>query len=422
MLSGIAGAQTDIEPVVVIEVGDPLDQRLLDYVEATIETETAHLFILKINSPGVSSGDVSGLYDAVLHADAPVVSWIGPSPAVAFGGSAYLAHHADIRSAAPGSSVGYLEPNVLKGAPLPPSVKPGADPDAFFRTVGGLLDTTTEVVGPEGIVGFVDRVDPALGQLIVGLDGEVVERGDGRTFEIQTAGTVEVNDETVVSAIRPVRFVSPGILDRILHLGSRPETAFLFLTLGLAFAAFEFYAAGTGLMAFVAAISLTLSGYGMATLPMWWPSIAVTLGGFAFLVWGFIQNRVDWRMGIGAVLLLVGGLTFASTRPQFAPSLWMVILAVAATTLFTWYSLTTVVRGRFATPTVGREEMIGQRCLVIDTLDPFGVVIVEGARWQASADRGVIIMPGAPAEIVGVTGQLLEVDPVVSNPESPERE
>lgn len=406
----------------VIEVGDPLDQRLLDYIETTIENETAHLFVLKINSPGVSSGDVSDLYEAVLTADAPVVSWIGPSPAVAYGGSAYLAHHTDIRSAAPGSSVGYLEPNVLKGASLPPSVKPGGDPDAFFTTVGDLLDTTVEVSDSETVVGFVDRVDPALGQLIVGLDGEVVERGDGSTFEIQTAGEVEVNDETVLTATRPVRFVSPGLLDRILHLGSRPETAFLFLTLGLAFAAFEFYAAGTGLMAFVAAISLTLSGYGMATLPMWWPSIAITLGGFAMLVWGFIQNRVDWRMGVGSALLLAGGLTFASTRPQFPPSLWMVLLAVAATVLFTWYSLTTVVRGRFATPTVGRQEMIGQRCLVVDTLDPFGVVLVDGARWQASADRGVMIVAGAPAEIVGVTGQLLEVDPVLIRPHSQERE
>jgi membrane-bound serine protease (ClpP class) len=90
----------------------------------------------------------------------------------------------------------------------------------------------------------------------------------------------------------------------------------------------------------------------------------------------------------------------------------MVVLAVAAAVTFIWYSLTTVVRGRFATPTVGREELIGKRCLVVDTLDPLGVVAVDGARWQATADRGVEIVAGGAGEVVGVTGLLLEIDPV----------
>ena len=100
----------------------------------------------------------------------------------------------------------------------------------------------------------------------------------------------------------------------------------------------------------------------------------------------------------------------------------MVLLATAGTVLFVWYSLTTVVRGRFATPTVGRDELLGQRCLVVETLDPLGVVTVDGARWQATADRGVEIRAGAPAEIVGITGLLLEVDPVAPAPPRPREE
>ena len=81
-----------------------------------------------------------------------------------------------------------------------------------------------------------------------------------------------------------------------------------------------------------------------------------------------------------------------------------------------------MVRGRFATPTVGREELLGQRCLVVETLDPLGVVTVDGARWQATADRGVEIRAGAPAEIVGITGLLLEVDPVAITPRAAREE
>ena len=57
--------------------------------------------------------------------------------------------------------------------------------------------------------------------------------------------------------------------------------------------------------------------------------------------------------------------------------------------------------------------MIGKRCLAVSDLDPEGIVMIDGARWTATADRGVIVGSGAAVEIVGLTGLVLEVDPVV---------
>jgi membrane-bound serine protease (ClpP class) len=416
VISGVSLAQTDIEPIVVIEVGDPIDQRLIDAVVGSLTSEVAHAYILKIDSPGVSSGDIQRLYDAVVVAPAPVISWIGPNPAVAYGGAALLANHADLRSGAPGSSVGYLEPLVHRG-PEPVTFRQGDDPVAYAETVTALADTAVAVGGDVGTVpGFVDRLDPALGQLIVSVDGTVIERGE-MTFTLSTARTETIEGQEVIVQTRPVKFTETGLLDRFLRLGANPETAFLFLVFGLAFAVFEFYAAGSGLMAFVASLSLMLSGYGLATLPIWWPAVVMTLAGVAILVWGFVLNRTDWRAFLGTALMVVGGLTFTTTRPQYPPAVWLVLVATAAAVVFIWYSLTTVVRGRFATPTIGREDLIGMRCLVVETLDPFGVVAVDGARWQATADRGVEIGAGAAVEIVGVTGLLLEVDPVRLRPD-----
>ena len=89
----------------------------------------------------------------------------------------------------------------------------------------------------------------------------------------------------------------------------------------------------------------------------------------------------------------------------------MVIAATLGAVVFVWYALTTVVRSRFATPTVGRDELIGTSCVAVSNLDPTGVVMVGGARWRATADRGIEILAGAAVHIVGVTGLVLEVDP-----------
>lgn len=413
--SGTALAQSSgADPVVVIEVGGPLDQRMIDYVVGAIEGETAHAFILKIDSPGVSSGDLTPLFEAVAHAPAPVIAWVGPSPAVAYGGSAYLVNRTDLRSAAPGATIGYLDPVVHRGDALAPSARADhADPEE----IQGAIDELSHAVvtlGEDGVTaipGFVDQLDPALGQLIVGLDGTVIQRG-AEEFTLSTAELETIDGQELLVQNRPVKFVNAGLLDRFLRLASSPEMAFGFLVIGLAFAVFEFYAAGSGLMAFVASLALILSGYGMATLPVWWPAVGLVVIGVALMVWGFILNRLDWRAALGTLLVLAGGFTFTTSRPQYPPGAWMVVIATAACVLFIWYSLTTVVRGRFATPTVGREELLGRRCLVVETLDPFGVVAIDGARWQATADRGVEIGAGAPAEVVAVTGLLLEVDPV----------
>ncbi len=410
--SAAVGESAD-DPIVVIEVGDPMDQRLIDFVTEAIRSERAHLYILKIDSPGVSSGDIAELYATVVGAPSPVVSWIGPNPASAFGGVAYLANHADIRSAAPGATIGYLKPAIQRGGEQPPSQRVGDDPEMFADEVAALADdVVVATVENPVIVGFVDRVDPALAQLIVSLSGVEVTRGD-QSWELSTARVETIEGQEILVATRTVKFIKPGLSERFLRLAARPETAFLFLLVGLAFAAFEFYAAGRGLMAGVASVSLILSGYGMATLPMRWPALGITLMGMGLLVWGFAQNRVDWRAVLGTVLLLVGGFTFTTSRPAYPPAPWMVILAVAASVTFIWYSLTTVVRARFATPTVGREEMIGKRCLAVSDLDPEGMVMIDGARWTATADRGVIVGSGAAVEIVGLTGLVLEVDPVV---------
>ncbi|MCL1597875.1 MAG: hypothetical protein M3094_01725 [Actinomycetia bacterium] len=413
VMGGVSFAQTSgDDPVVVIEVGDPLDQRSIDYVTEAINAEQAHVFILKIDSPGVSSGDLAALFDAVTNARAPVVAWVGPSPAVAFGGAAYLVNQSDVRTAAPGAEIGYLRPAVQRGEAEPPSVRADDDPDRLAVVVGELEDAKRTVTPQDPtIYGFVDRLEPALGQLIVSLDGDVVTKGDV-SFDLSTARVETIDGQEFLVSSRPVKFIKAGLLDRFLRLGARPETASLFLLFGVAFAAFEFFAAGGGLMAFVSSLSFILAGYGLATLPIWWPALGMIAVALVLLVWGFAQNRTDWRAIVGTVLLLVAGMTFTTTRPQYPPVTWMVLLAVAGSVVFIWYALTTVVRGRFATPTVGREDLYGRRCIAVSDLDPLGVVLVDGARWRATADRGVVLAAGSPVEIVGITGLVLEIDPL----------
>ncbi len=406
-------AQTDELPVVVIDVRNPMDQRLMDFVVDTLASTEAHLFVLHVDSPGISSGVPGPMYEAVQSASAPVVVWVGDRPAVGFGGAASLLNVADIGAAAPRTEIGYLAPTVVGATDVAVPYRPSHDPDGE-ASLDLLRDTTVVVEDP--IPGYVDVVVPTIGQLIVGLDGTTVTRGEGDTatsFVLSTAAVDTTPDgQEVTVPSRRTQFLKPPLWDRFLRLASRPEAAFFFLVVAIAAATFELYAAGPGITAGIAVIAFVLAGYGMATLPMSWPSVAATVAGLLLYTWDFQRNRLGWRSFAGTVLLIAGGLTFTDARPQFAPSWWIVLVVVTGILLFYAAALTTIVRSRFSTPTIGRDQLVGRTGVAADDLAPDGVVVVNGARWRARSHREAGIESGDGISVAGIDGLVLLVDRV----------
>ena len=71
-----------------------------------------------------------------------------------------------------------------------------------------------------------------------------------------------------------------------------------------------------------------------------------------------------------------------------------------------------MVRTRFATPTIGREWMIGEDGTVVDAVDPDGVVDVGDARWRARTNRATPVSVGDTVRVVAIDGITLEVEPL----------
>lgn len=391
-------AQNQAEPVIVADIRGPLDQIGIDFLIEAIESPDIQMVVLQVSSPGVASGDIQPLYDAIVDAPIPVVAWVGPAGVDVHGGVAWLALLADHFGAAPGATFGHLTPIVHRGDP-PTSFEVDLD-------VTG-LESTTIVVPTNTSVPFIDVITPSIGAYIVGLDGLEI---DGTVIE---TGETVVNDDglEVISPSVQVSFLKPSLLDRTLRLAIRPEATFFFLLVGLAAIAFEFYAAGAGLTAAVAVFTLFLAGYGLATLPINWLSLAMVLLGMVLWTAAFQRNRMSIAAGVGTVLLLIGGLRFTSANPQFGPSIPAVIATIVGIGLFYMFALTTVVRARFSTQTIGRESLVGRHGVAETSFDPEGIVNIDGARWRARSTRAAGLGPGDAVEIYEVKGILLEVGP-----------
>jgi membrane-bound serine protease (ClpP class) len=143
-----------------------------------------------------------------------------------------------------------------------------------------------------------------------------------------------------------------------------------------------------------------------------WSAVVAALLGMGAYNWDFQRNELGIRSIVGTALLLFGGLAFTDAAPQFGPRLWVVLVIVAGVALFYMFAMTTIVRSRYSTPTIGREYLVGRRGVAASGFDPEGVVDLDGARWRARSHRAAGVSSGDPVVVLEVKGIVLEVGPV----------
>ena len=92
---------------------------------------------------------------------------------------------------------------------------------------------------------------------------------------------------------------------------------------------------------------------------------------------------------------------------------WITLLAgIGGVVLAFVVGMPSMVRTRFATPTIGREWMIGELGDVVDAVDPDGVVSVGDGRWRARTNRATPVAAGQQVRVVAIDGVTLEVEPL----------
>lgn len=383
----LAVAQPGPEVIDVLDVRGPISDYTVDFVVgglAKAQSEGSLLVILQIDSQGAVTNSLPKLFDAVAASTVPVVAWVGDAPADAFGAAFALASASDLMVVAPGSTLGYGSDMTLIGSPSDEETK--------------LVDSSSEFV-----------TSPALGDLIVSLDGATIETAGGPvTLDTAEVITTEAGQQRL-QVTPQVRFAEPGLLARTMSLSLRPEAIFFFLTIGIAFVAFEMYAIGPGVAAATAAAPLFLAGYGLTVLPIGW-GLAVVMFSMWLLTADFQRGGFGVLSYAATALLFVGGLFITATRPELPSPIWATLVITVGIGLFYMFAMPTVARSRFTSSTIGREYLVGETGnAVTSSVAGELMVAVSGSQWRASAHRESEIEAGTEVIVEGVQGLYLEV-------------
>lgn len=388
-----------IDPVVVAEITNAVDD---------LATNGSQALILQVNSRGVvvDDGTFTELLSTIADAPRPVAVWVGPSGARLLGAAVHLLAVADVSGMAPGAEVGYLDTSITN----PVADTDPAAVDALDALIGrsvGLTDARTlgvfrQRISDEGIATIANMLDA--------LDGY---EGDGVVLETTEEEITE--DGTVQRTTTAVpRFSKPGLVDQLFHTVASPPVAYLLLLVGLGLLLFEFFTAGVGVAAVVGIASTLLSAYGLDVLPARGWAVALLVGAtVAFAIDVQVGLPRAWT-GIGITSTIVGSLWLFEPLPgtSLRPSWLTLIVGIGGVMLAYIVGMPSMTRTRFATPTVGRDWMIGSEGTVVSAVAPDGIVRVGDAEWRARTNRATPVEAGETIRVVAIDGVTLEVEPL----------
>lgn len=414
LASAIAGAQepeaSDLPPVDVMQVHGLFDEIVVDSIEQAIarsEANGAQALILQMDSEGavVSRARMTQLLDRIVTSKLPIAVWVGPARgARAYGLPAQLFAVADATGMVPGSRIGYA------GDPLTVSTGAAVFPgtaDEVLRS-GSLSFSDARAAGLFELPA-TDEGLPTVRSMVGALDGFTAKGTTLRTI----ASTIDA-DGTAQASYTLVRFSEMGQFADLMHTVASPAIAYLLFVIGLCLLVFEFFTAGVGIAGVIGAICVILGCYGFAALP--------TRGwAIGLLIASIVAFAVDTQVGIPRLWTALGTLLFVPAswflyRDVAGANLrvpWLTLIVGIAGVLLTFIvGMPSMVRTRFATPTIGREWMIGHEGTAFHDIDPSGVAEVAGAKWRARVNRSTPLHAGDALRVVAIDGVTLDVEPL----------
>ena len=242
------------------------------------------------------------------------------------------------------------------------------------------------------------------------LDGRTIETAAG-PVTLSTIKVVDLNDKQVREPSGEIHFRKLGLSAQLAHTLNSPWVAYFLFIVGLALIIFEFFSVGIGIAGFVGAIALLGACFGFSHLP-------VTPWAVALLLFGMFGMSIDVQAGtlgpwtfIGAGSLVAGSIWLYGGSSHLDPAWWVLVVVIGSTVVFMLSGMTAMIRSRFSTPTIGREDLVGEMGSAEADVDPDGVVRVRDALWRARTNRATPIHAGDAVRVVSIEGVVLEVEP-----------
>ncbi len=401
-----------LDGIVGVVLDNYLKRALID-----AKKKKADIVIFGIDTPGGLVSSMRSMVKTILSSEIPIVMWVSPFGARAASAGSFLVVASHVAVMAEGTNIGAAHPITVSGKDienkelnrkltndLASLIRSLAE--ARHRNADAISVMVTESVSytaKEAMeAGVIDLIANDILSLISALDSRLV-----RVKEKDVK--LKVEDLDKIEIIK----AGMGFRERFLEIVSRPDIAYLLVMIGIYALIFEMLSPGFGVLGFLGISLIIMGAFGLHMLP-------VNIAGIILLIAGIGLVVLDLHFGsiilsvVGTVSIVVGALVIYKTPggELLRYSMSVVVGVVVALTVFFIISLGAVIK-TFRKPTVtGAEGLVGSVAVVVEDLNPTGLVKCHGEIWKAKLkDTHKKVTKGEKVRVESVDGLLLVVEP-----------
>lgn len=381
------------QKVITITIDGSINPAIANFIDRSIKKAgktNAECLIIYLNTPGGLLKSTRVIVGNILDAPVPIIVYVAPNGAQAASAGVFITMAAHIAVMAPGTNIGTAHPVSLQGGLTDSTMNQKATNDAvsFISTIaekrGRNKAWAEEAVRFSVSITSTEALQKNVIDFIAFNTNDLLEKIDSKQIELNS-GTVQLLTKKV-----DVINIEMSFGEKLLHLISDPNLAYILLMLGFYGLLFEMYNPGAILPGIIGVIGLVLGLYSLHTLP-------VNYAGLALIIFGIILFLLEIKIASyglltigGIIALFLGSIMLIHEDSWVQLSRSVIIGLTAVSTLFFLFIIGAGLKAQKAIPVIGMESFIGASGIALKPLDPSGMVRVNGELWEAEAISGRI--------------------------------
>ena len=386
------------------------------YIVQTIDradAEDAALVVLTLRTPGGLVDSTRTINSRIITAKTPVVVFVGPSGSRAASAGFLITIAADVAVMAPGTHIGAAHPVSGTGVEMDETQaeKAASDIAAYARSLAtqrgrnvelaekAVIESQsfTEVEALDASPPLIDLIATDLEDLLEQLDGRSIERWDGNTVELTTAGA-------------EIIFLQMNWRQQLLSAIAHPQIAVLLFSLGTLGLTIELWSPGAIVPGVVGGLCLLLAFFAFQILPVNYVGLLLILFGLILLVLEMVVVSYGLLATGGIVSMVLGALMlFDSPAPELQLGLPFIVSTMLALAVIMVGLMRLVIKAQLRPAVTGLSGMIDEVGRTLTLIEPGGSgrVATHGEIWTATSNEA--IAEGEAVRVTAVDGMTLTV-------------
>lgn len=379
--------------------------------------ENAAALLIQINSSGGSEATIQRITQSLLASPVPVIVYVGGSPEPeALSGAMLITIAGNVAAMQPDARIGLVLPPALSDAAGQPEREERIN--RMLQIANGAaaarerdIDAIMEIVQDEKILTgdealdaeIIDQVSPDLATLLSRLDGTEV-----RTLTGVTALTTQ-NARLIWS--------SKTWREQVLQAITDPNVAYVLVSMGIVLMIIELYNPGRLLAGIPGIICLAAAFIAFGNLPISWLGLGLMILAAILFIRELYTPKLTFLGPLGIACYIAGSLVLY--RPVFQRStlaatvtvnIWVMLVTLATLALALLLMKRAIFRVRAGAASEVVSSLVGRDGIVVEPLNPRGVVRVLGQEWSAES-IGHPLDTGMHVRVEDVSAGILRVAP-----------